>query len=55
MDEGAFLANSDHYREIARKLRCVALECHFPNVRQELLALAGRYERRADHFDSRSN
>jgi hypothetical protein len=39
-----------HYREIAGKLRAVARECHFPITRRELLDLATRYDRRADHF-----
>ena len=49
MDEqqaAAALAN-EHYREIARKLRGIAQECRFAKSRQELLDLAGRYERRA--------
>jgi hypothetical protein len=40
-----------HYREIASKLRVVARECSFPNVRKDLIDLAARYDRRADHFD----
>jgi hypothetical protein len=47
-------ADAEHYREIARKLRGIAQECRFPKSRQELLDLAGRYERRADHFDQRT-
>jgi hypothetical protein len=53
-EDAAPLSGGEHYREIARKLRGVARECHLPNVRQELLALAARYERRADHFDRRA-
>jgi hypothetical protein len=48
------LAESEHYREIARKLRGIARDCRFPKVRQELLDLAARYERRGDHFDRRA-
>jgi hypothetical protein len=43
-----------HYRNLAGKLRLVARECRFPNARQELLDLAARYERRADHYDRHS-
>lgn len=46
--------NSEHYREMARKLREFAREFSFPDARQELLALALRYERRADALDARS-
>jgi hypothetical protein len=47
-------ADSQHYREIARKLRDLAREFRFPGARQELLDLALRYERRADSLDARS-
>jgi hypothetical protein len=47
-------AEGEHYREIARKLRGIARECRFPKVRRELLDLAGRYDRRADHFERRA-
>jgi len=40
-----------HYRELAAWLRGVAARCRLPNPQRELLALARRYERRADHFD----
>jgi hypothetical protein len=45
---------ADNYRLIARKLRKLALECHSPTARQEILDLAARYERRGDHFDPRA-
>jgi hypothetical protein len=48
------LLDGGHYRNLAGKLRMVARECGFPNPRQELLDLAARYERRADHFDDHS-
>jgi hypothetical protein len=38
---------------LAKKLREIARECRFPGARQEILALASRYERRADHLDTR--
>jgi hypothetical protein len=47
-------ADSEHYREMARKLRELAREFRFPGARQELLDLALRYERRADNLDARS-
>ena len=40
-----------HYKEIASKLRVIACGCNFPNVRKDLIDLAARYDRRADHFD----
>jgi hypothetical protein len=47
-------ADSQHYREMARKLRELAREFRFPGARRELLDLASRYERRADSLDARS-
>jgi hypothetical protein len=44
--------SSAHYREIAHRLRGIAAGCRLPNPQRELLDLAGRYERRADHFDA---
>jgi hypothetical protein len=46
--------DSEHYREMARKLRELAREFRFPGARQEVLDLALRYERRADSLDARS-
>jgi hypothetical protein len=43
-----------HYRDIAQKLRDLAHQCHFPGARRELLNLAARFDRRADHFASRA-
>jgi hypothetical protein len=43
-----------HYREMARELRQLAHRCRFPGARRELLNLAASFDRRADHFDSRS-
>ena len=45
------LQGGTHYREIANKLRAVARGCNFPNVRNDLIDLAARYDRRADYFD----
>ena len=47
-------ADSEHYREMARKLRELAREFRFPGARQEILDLASRYSRRADGLDARS-
>jgi len=46
--------DSEHYREMASKLRELARQFRFPGARQELLTLALRYERRADQLDARS-
>jgi hypothetical protein len=43
-----------HYRELAAWLREVARTCRLPNPQGELLTLAERYERRADHLDFRA-
>ena len=48
-------SDGDHYREIARQLRELARRFRFPGARQELLDLALRYERRANHLDARSS
>jgi len=48
-------ADSQHYRELASKLRDVARQCRFPGARQEILDLALRYEGRANHFDKRGS
>ena len=47
-------SDSDHYRDMARKVRELAREFLFAGARQELLDLALRYERRADALDARS-
>ena len=46
--------DSEHYREMARRLRELAREFRFPGARKELLDLALRYDRRADHLDART-
>jgi hypothetical protein len=45
---------SNHYRDIARKLRELATQYRFPGVCDELLGLALRYERRANDLNARS-
>ena len=50
----AVRSDSDHYRDMARKLRKLAREFRFPGARQELLDLALRFERRADELDARN-
>ena len=47
-------SDSEHYREMALKLRELARQFRFPGAGQELLTLALRYERRADQLDARS-
>src|ERR1700756_958126 len=51
---GACQSDSEHYREMAAKLRELARQFRYPGARQELLRLALRYERRADQLDTRS-
>jgi hypothetical protein len=46
--------DSDHYRDMARKLRDLARGVRFAGARRELLDLASRYERRADCLDARN-
>ena len=50
----AALADGDHYREMAGRLRGLARLTHSPGLRRELADLAKRYDRRGDHFDRRS-
>jgi hypothetical protein len=47
-------SDSDHYREMGRKLRILACELRLRDARQGLLDLALRYEQRADSLDARS-
>ena len=47
--------SSWHYRQLARRLRGIAAGCRLPNPQRELLNLAARYERRADHFDGQQD
>ena len=49
----AALADGDHCREMAGKLRELAHLTHSPGMRRELVDLARRYDRRGDHFDGR--
>lgn len=46
--------DSEHYREMAGKLRELARHFRFSGARQELLDLALRYDRRADSLDARN-
>jgi endonuclease YncB( thermonuclease family) len=48
-----YYSTGTHYRELASWLRETAGRCKLPNPQRELLALAHRYERRADHLDRR--
>ncbi len=47
-------SDSEHYRDMARKLRELARRFRFRGARQEVVDLALRYERRADDLDARS-
>jgi hypothetical protein len=47
-------SDSEHYREMALKLRELARQFRFRGARQEVLDLALRYERRADDLDTRN-
>jgi hypothetical protein len=47
-------SDSEHYREMAGKLRELARQFRYPGARQELLKLALRYEGRADQLDRRN-
>jgi hypothetical protein len=49
----AALADGDHYREMAGRLRELARQTHSPGMRRELVDLARRYDRRGEHFDGR--
>ena len=49
----AALADGDHCREMAGKLRELARYTRSPGMRRELVDLARRYDRRGDHFDGR--
>jgi hypothetical protein len=47
----AALADGDHCREMAGKLRELARYTKSPGIRRELVDLAMRYDRRGDHVD----
>jgi len=49
----AALADGDHYREMAGRLRELARYTRSPGMRRELVDLAKRYDRRGDQFDCR--
>jgi len=44
----AALADGDHYREMANRLRGLARLTRSPGIRRELVDLAGCYDRRGD-------
>jgi hypothetical protein len=44
----------DDYRELATKIREVALQSRLPVARRELLRLAATYDQRAGHLDQRT-
>ena len=47
------MPSGEHYRQLATELRMIALRCRSPGARKELVQLAAKYDRRADHFDSK--
>jgi hypothetical protein len=47
-------SNSDHYRDMARKIRELARQFDFAGTRQELLDLVLRYEQKAHSLAARS-
>jgi hypothetical protein len=47
------LADGDHCREMAGKVRELARYTRSPGIRRELVDLAKRYDRRGDYFDRR--
>jgi hypothetical protein len=47
------LADGDHCREMARKVRELARYTRSPGIRREQVALAKHYDGRGDHFDRR--
>jgi hypothetical protein len=48
------LADGDHCREMAGKVRALARYTRSPGIRRELVDLAKRYDRRGDYFDGRA-
>ena len=46
-------ADSQHYRELANKLRGIAGQSCSPDARQKIFNLASWYEVRANHLDTR--
>ena len=50
---GEQLLTAEHYRNIANEIRQLAERCHLPEVRHELLGLAERFQRMAEHIEQR--
>ena len=48
------IRDSEHYRELARKLRGIARQCRSPSAQQKILNLVSWYEGTANHLDMRS-
>jgi hypothetical protein len=48
------MADGDHYREMARKVRELARYTRSPGIRRELVDVAKRYDRGGAHSDRRS-
>jgi DICT domain-containing protein len=45
--------DSQHYRELAEKLRKIARQSRSPGAQQKILDFALTYDGRADHLDNR--
>jgi DICT domain-containing protein len=45
--------DSQHYREVAEKLRKIARQSRSPEAQQKILNFASRYDGTADHLDKR--
>jgi hypothetical protein len=43
---------SDHYLELAVRLRTLALEARFPSARRALMQMAKRFDRRVERYDA---
>jgi hypothetical protein len=50
----ANVPGTEHYRNIADKLREAAASCQFAGTQREILHLAARLESQADHLDHRA-
>jgi hypothetical protein len=50
-DRPDYAPNGEDYRQLARRLRELARQTHWPYARQELVRLSAVYERRAAYLD----
>ena len=47
------LADGDHYREMAGRLRALPRDTQSPGILRELVEFVGRYDQRGDYVDTR--